>query len=267
MYSTDLISMKKNIRIMLLAVLLLAGCGSEPEPTDPVEVTASETRTIRLASTAFLIAAYNGTLSVEGTRDSTVSVTFDKKATALTQFAADSALAQIEIEEGQRDTTRTLRLKSDPNLDTAVDMTVKVPYKTTLTLETENGMIEVAGVTAPIAVKVNNGSVAINGAANDVTVQGGNGDVTVDMAGFREETRIVLENSNGDINLTVPPSATAVVEAQTTVGAISVEGLELSEQTQEKSTTGSVVKGTLGQGTGIITLRTEHGSIVLNEGQ
>ncbi|HMB89747.1 MAG TPA: DUF4097 family beta strand repeat-containing protein [Rhodothermales bacterium] len=259
--------MKKSISIIVLAGLLLVGCGSEPETPEPVEVTESETRTLTLPGAALSVAAFNGALTVEGTRDSVVTVTFDKKATALSQAAADSALAQIEITEGQRDTTRTLRLKSDPDLDTAVDMTVKVPYKTALTLETENGMIEVAGVTAPISATVNNGSVEIKGAANDVVVQGGNGDITVDMAGFRAETNVDLRNNNGDINLTVPPSVSAIVEAQTTVGGITIEGVSLEERTEEKSTTGSLVKGRTGQGTGTINLRTEHGAITLEQGQ
>lgn len=267
MNSLPLNRMKKSIGIMWLAVLLLAGCGSEPETPDPIEVTASETRTITLASPAFSIAAYNGTLTIEGTRDSIVTVTFDKRARALSQAVADSALGQIEITEGQRDTTRTLRLQSDPNLDTAVDMAVKVPYKTTLMLETESGMIEVAGVTGPLSAKVNNGSVVIKGAANDVVVQGGNGNITVDMAGFREKTNVSLQNNNGDINLTVPPSTSAMVETQTTVGTVTVEGWDLAERTEEKSTTGSLVKGTIGQATGTITLRTEHGAITLKKGQ
>lgn len=257
----------QTLGLLLLIGLLVAGCGTEPETPDPVEVTASETRTILLAGQALSIAAYNGSVKIEGTRDSTVTVTFDKRATALTQAAADSALAQIDIAEGQRDTTRTLRLKSDPNLDTAVDMTVKVPYKTALTLQTESGLIEVAAVTAPISVKVDNGSVAIKGAANNVIVEGGNGNIKVEMAGFREATSIALHNNNGDINLTVPPSASAAVEARTTVGTITLEGLELAEKTEEKSATGSIVKGALGQGTGTIDLRTEHGAIVLKKGQ
>lgn len=259
--------MTKSINILILTGLLLAGCGSEPKPPDPVEVTASETRTVALAGQALSIAAYNGTLTVEGVRDSIVTITFDKKATALSQTAADSALGQIDIAEGQRDTTRTIRLKSDPNLTTSVDMMVKVPYKTALTLETESGMIEVASITAPIAVKVENGSVKIKGAANDVKVEGGTGDINVDMAGFREETRVALQNNNGDINLTVPPSVSAAIEAKTTVGTITVEGLQLAEQTEEKSTTGSMLQGILGQGTGTINLRTEHGAIVLKKGQ
>lgn len=266
MNGSNLNRMRKRLSIILLAGLL-AGCGSEPETPAPIEVTASETRTLTLPSTALSISAYNGVLTIEGTRDSTVSVTFDKRATALSQAAADSAVGQITIDEGQRDTTRTLRLQSDPNLDTAVDITVKVPYQTALTLETENGMIEVAGVTAPITATVNNGSVAINGAANDVIVQGGNGDITVDMAGFREDTNVSLQNNNGDVNLTVPSRVAAMVEAQTTVGAITIEGLDLAERTEEKSTTGSLVKGTVGLGTGTIALRTEHGAITLKKGQ
>ena len=239
----------------------LAGCADEPEAT--VEVTEEHQQTLALAGRTLVLDGYNGVLTISGRNDSTATLTFEKKATGTGEAEAQRLLENIRIETQERADEVAITLGTDTPESTSVDVRAEVPFKTPLRLHLNNGVVEIKAMAGPITLDVGNGAVSVEGAVDDLDLRTGNGDMRVEMVGFREEASVQLQTGNGAIELTLPASAEAHVEAETQVGDISVEGRELEEKTEEKKITGGRLQGRLGDGPGQISLRTENGSILL----
>lgn len=256
----------RALRICLLAAATvgMAACGGGGEAAEPVEATETVERTVAMdSSMAFHLDGFNGQVIVEGRRDSVATITMEKKATAESAEAAEALLESITITADSSGGAYALRLRSEAPERTSVEVRVQVPYRTPLRLELENGPVEVQAVSAPITVSVDNGSVEIEGATGALSVTAVNGNVTARMAGFREGAEVTLETTNGNVDLGVPASASAQVEAATEVGELTVRGVTLAERVDDTQTTGGTVRGVLGSGEGRITLRAQNGSVAL----
>jgi DUF4097 and DUF4098 domain-containing protein YvlB len=68
---------------------------------------------------------------------------------------------------------------------------------------------------------------------------------------------------NGEIDLAVPRSTSAKVNADVSVGNFSVSNLALAESKRSRNFTGEHVQGILGSGTGSIDIAVQNGAIDL----
>lgn len=246
-----------------LASLFFAACGEAPPP-EAVEVTEEVTQTVPLgAGRTLVLDGYNGALTIAGRNDSTATFRFTKRATGPGEAAARQLLDRIAIETKERADAVAVTLSSEASDSTSVDVRAEVPFKTPLRLELDNGAVEINAMTGSVTLDVRNGRVGIQGAANGLDVETGNGDIDVEMIGFRDSTQVSLAARNGAITLALPSSAAAALEAETQVGEIVIEGLELKDREEERRTTGSRLRAVLRAGTGRLALRTENGTITL----
>lgn len=206
----------------------------------------------------------NGSISVEGWEGSEVRVTARVIARNAGSARAAADLARsVEVRaasggvevEGPRGGILNRSSWS-------VDLRIQVPSGTDLDLRTSNGAIRVTGVGGAVSARTTNGALNLDGVRGSVDARSTNGAVTVVLAGGGTGSRSVdLQTTNGSIDLRLPASVGARVQARTTNGRISSDfPLEIEGRRQNQAT------GMLGDGSGNVTLRTTNGSIRLRRG-
>lgn len=103
----------------------------------------------------------------------------------------------------------------------AVDLTIQVPYSTSLELSTfNNGDIVVENVTGEIEVNNHNGSLKLSGVSGVVVASTFNGDVTVNFTKISPEKAMSFSTWNGDIDVTFPADIKAKVKMKSERGDI-----------------------------------------------
>jgi len=122
---------------------------------------------------------------------------------------------------------------------------------------TTNGDVDVSGVRGTLDTHTTNGEVRlarIDGSADASTT---NGSVAVELSGMTSTGAMRLETTNGNIALTMPRDAHAVLEAETTNGRVGIN----YKLTTQGTTTSKSIRGTIGGGGIRIELRTTNGNI------
>jgi len=128
----------------------------------------------------------------------------DTKTTGLT-VEEDNNLMEISVESFKR----------------AVDLTIQVPYSTSLELNTfNNGDIVVENVNGEIEVNNHNGALKLSGVSGVVVANTFNGDVTVNFAKVAPDKAMSFSTWNGDIDVTFPADIKANVKMKSERGDI-----------------------------------------------
>lgn len=144
------------------------------------------------------------------------------------------------------------------NNDVQVNFAVRVPQRVSFIGKTVNGAISATSLTGNVVTCTINGSIKIStsGYAEATTI---NGEISARLGDNNWPNALTFKTINGGINLDLPPSLSAVVDAQTLNGAISSDfPLNITNQKGRK-----FVKGTIGSGGRDLVLRTLNGSINL----
>jgi hypothetical protein len=144
------------------------------------------------------------------------------------------------------------------NNDVTVDFTVHVPSQVGFVGKTVNGGISVTSLNANVLTRTVNGSIKISttGYAEAATVNGGINARFLDGAWPK---LLSFKTVNGEINLDLPASLSATVDAKTFNGAINSDfPLNVTEQKGRKE-----LKGTIESGGRELILKTLNGSISL----
>jgi hypothetical protein len=147
------------------------------------------------------------------------------------------------------------------NNDVNVEFVVSVPAGVRLAARTVNGAIDATGLTADAEAETVNGSVIVetSGVARAETV---NGSVQATMGRADWSSDVAIKTVNGSIDITLPPSASTTVDAETVNGRIesdfSVDG---GKATKRRLT------GTIGGGGRALSLETVNGSIHIAQGR
>lgn len=102
-----------------------------------------------------------------------------------------------------------------------VDMTVFVPAKRPLTIETARGLIEIKGLNHGITARSASGDVVIS-TAGPVNATTEHGSITVRFSDTGWETPVELQTLTGSITVTLPQTADTAVE-MTTYGEITTD--------------------------------------------
>jgi len=125
-----------------------------------------------------------------------------------------------------------------------------------MTLDSDN--LRVSDAKGPVHVVTRSKDIDLSEIYGDVYVAGNNGTISVEPAGaYNVEAR----NDKGDIELTLPPDASAAVNGQTHNGDIVTDyGLTISGD-QDKT-----VSGKIGSGTAHIQLNTSNGDLHIKKG-
>jgi hypothetical protein len=144
------------------------------------------------------------------------------------------------------------------NNDVSVNFTVRVPAGVRFTGKTVNGRVEAEGLTADVEARTVNGGVNVSttGLARASTV---NGSIRVVMGHVAWPDELEFKTVNGGIDLSVPASLSAQVQAKTVNGDISTD----FPMTVTGTFSRRRLSGTVGAGGRDLRLETVNGSINL----
>ena len=107
------------------------------------------------------------------------------------------------------------------SLKRTVDLTIQVPYSTSLNLNSfNNGDIIVEKVNGETEVNNHNGALKLTDVSGSTVAHTFNGDVLVSFSKVDSEKPMSFSNWNGDIDVTFPPDIKANVKMKSTQGNI-----------------------------------------------
>jgi DUF4097 and DUF4098 domain-containing protein YvlB len=261
-------------RLLGSGIVALAGLAGCAMPTTMTSETAA-TSFGRNDATALAVETENGDVSLEPGDGERVDV----EATKRTSGDSDT-LDRIRVVSDRSDGTLTLRVdrsEVSPGVTVSVDLDVAVPSSLSVArAETTNGEVTASGVGGDGTYRTENGDVHVENVDGYLTFRSTNGDVVardvtgvddatstngdVDLAFSDLRTDTSCASTNGDVTISIPETVDAAVDLATTNGAVTVEGLSLSDRSNG---TGSVT-GTLGDGTHGLSARTTNGDVTLS---
>ena len=108
-----------------------------------------------------------------------------------------------------------------PSFAQSVNISLKVPYKTSLKLKTVNaGEIKVKDVEGDLDVNHVNGSITLTGVGGSVLANTTNGDLTVTFKKVARDKPMSFTSFNGDVDVTFPANAAFNLKMDTEQGEI-----------------------------------------------
>jgi len=120
----------------------------------------------------------------------------------------------FEVEEDDNHVTI-----SAESFSRAIDMMIKVPIRTSLSLTTINdGDIEVSNVTGEIEAENINGDITLTGISGSVVAYCQNGDLDVEMKSVTSNKPMSFASFNGDVDVTLPANVKTTVKLSTHTG-------------------------------------------------
>jgi DUF4097 and DUF4098 domain-containing protein YvlB len=121
-----------------------------------------------------------------------------------------------------------------------------------------NGDLEVTGVSGSLELQTTNGEIRLNGTQGSAAAQTTNGGITAQITSVPNRGVIDLGTTNGNVDVSLPASLDATLEANTTNGRVTISGLEI--KTRGTFTSKSIL-GVIGKGGARVALRTTNGNI------
>ncbi|MBN2201741.1 DUF4097 family beta strand repeat protein [bacterium] len=212
--------------------------------------------------TVFSLEGINGDVEITGTPSAdSVIVRGERSVRSDSEEDAREHLALLSVEFGPSAGAVTVRTRQ-PNRNEGRTYTVNyhvlLPERVLASVIGVNGNAEVIGMTAPVSVVWTNGDLFcadLHGGCEASLVNGRLVcDGTLPVSGS-----IVLSGVNGNVFLTVPDTTSALIDARTTNGAVTVSGLSV----RDLSSSRTAVSGVIGTGRGTIRLTTVNGNVAL----
>jgi DUF4097 and DUF4098 domain-containing protein YvlB len=142
------------------------------------------------------------------------------------------------------------------HVNSSVEYDLTVPRSINLRADNTNGSITANDLTGEIEVETTNGRIEIVRCSGTVDASTTNGAISVELLQVRAGKPMRFETTNGRINLTVPSTLAADIDASTTNGRIESEIPITTTRFSKRS-----LRGTLNGGGTDITLRTTNGGI------
>lgn len=187
-------------------------------------------------------------------------------------FAASESKAADEVKDmiigiTHDDTTiefNTVQKMPEGERTNRVDLTLAVPSTTQLAVHMGVGELRVERVTvpAPFSLRTLKGSIVVDTltAPAGMVIRADAGSVT--FSGEIGPTgEYELTASIGDLVVRIPASTNVRIDAHTSIGTITIDGLELDDQVHEQVGGSSTLTGILGDGGPVLILRNLMGNI------
>ncbi|MFC3477627.1 DUF4097 family beta strand repeat-containing protein [Halobacterium litoreum] len=234
------------------ATAAVSGCvgglfGSRVEETREREFGAPDGRPVRVSTE-------NGNIAVETHDGGQVAVEAVVAVPSESRFE-DVTVTSSEIEDALAVTPEVVGNASR----VSVDLSVRVPEGAAMAVvQSENGDVTVRDTASVEAARSSNGDVTVRDAGPVESVSTENGDIAADVPAPLPGD-VLLHSENGDVDAALSPDADAALDAQTTNGDVTVDGLDL----RDASTTDTHVTGTLGDGTHEVTAATTNGDVTV----
>jgi hypothetical protein len=131
-----------------------------------------------------------------------------------------------------------------------------------LVFHTEDGAVELEDVRGTVDLHTGDGGIVVSGAFGRVKAHTGDGAVSVAAsAGSACEDEWEITSGDGPVTVSLPSGFSAAVDAHTGDGRVTVDGLNLDAQ--QPSENPGELRGQLGAGGKLLTIRTGDGAITL----
>lgn len=256
-------------RLLIVALLFLAACaGDDVAQRDDGtlvlgtgKVSSEETRGVNPAGRALVIDLFAGSVDLSATDAESADLTFERHARADDEEEARERMDGIRIVETGVEGAYRYTVTSDDADRTEVDITGTIPAATPLTLNLPSGTVRLDGLSSNVTIRVSNGTVVLTEMRGGADVELNNGNVDAAFSGLGGDVQI--ETRNGNLALTLPANASADIDARTSAGSISADGLPLRNRDLDPSGAGASFSAQLSDAARRVRLRTENGTIAL----
>jgi hypothetical protein len=228
-----------------------------------VEVVDTVARAVAPTGRPLVLEGLRGSVHLTGTDQTTADLSFVRRGRGDSQADGQSVLEGISITESGTEAEYTYTLAADQDNYAAVDIRGQVPRSAALQIDRLSGAVHIQDVEGALTIDHQHGDVDVQRAAAPVEATIRNGDVQVVFQSVPAEGEMLLETANGDIDLGLPPNASAQIDAQTDVGTIRTQGLSFSAEQFAPINAGARYDAEIGEDGPTIELRTQNGSITL----
>lgn len=202
-------------------------------------------------------AAPNGGIQVQGGSRGDILVLARVAATAETEARARDIAAGVHVEATSAKVSATGPGGLDRGEGWHVSYRIAVPAQTSLSLQSNNGGISIAGVNGLIQFQTVNGGVKLANVAGDVTGRTTNGGVDVDLDGASwTGAGLDVETSNGGVRLRIPEQYSARLEASTRNGGMHIDFPIVVQGRMSRE-----LSANIGAGGPLLRIRTKNGGI------
>jgi DUF4097 and DUF4098 domain-containing protein YvlB len=211
------------------------------------------------------VGTFDGTVTVRGWDKAEVMYTATKRGND------EAELKEITIDAQQQGSSISIIAKS-PESNGSVSLEVFVPRSSGLHVSSDDGRLDVQGVSGQITLRTGDGAIEVSDSGGRLNVNTGDGHIRIAKFDGQVEARtgdgaIILEGKfaslaartgDGSITLAVPGDSNFTVE--TNAEEISNEGLNVSE---EIAPSPRLKRWRVGRGGNVFTLSTGDGKVVL----
>jgi hypothetical protein len=214
------------------------------------------------ARTEFFINNVNGELTVIGV-DTLSEIRISGTRIVKDQSVEDARQHIDDIEIDVVESSSVLSVKTiQPNTSNGrtyqVKYEVMIPSSWRVTASNVNGGVEISSIRNSVTTMVVNGTVSVSEISGSASVSVTNGTISGRVY-LPENGNCNFTLVNGNVNLLVPRTTSADVNATVAVGTVSVTNLPIVYGTNSRTT----VSGVLGSGKGTIRLSTVNGLVQL----
>jgi hypothetical protein len=206
-------------------------------------------------------AAPNGGIKVAGEERGDIHVVACVSATGATVEEARALAQRVDVTA----TVDRVAAEGPRNLGRRenwhVSYRIAVPNRTSLSLTSSNGGIDISDVEGQIAFRTVNGGVKLTRLAGNVRGRTSNGGVSVDLDGTTwTGDGLDVETNNGGVNMSIPSNYSARLETGTVNGRMNVD---FPVTVQGKI--GRSIETQLGSGGALLRVRTSNGGVNIRQ--
>lgn len=267
--------------IVAAAALALGGCISiDTESSWNAKYERTETLSAAVEPGMLLAAiTHNGPINVTGEDRADCSITATITAWGHDKEEAREFAESIDVYFDESADKLSIKADCPESVENwGVALRIAVPQDMPLELRTHNGSVTLSDLAGEIKGETHNGEIDFSRLSGDLDLTTHNGTVTgLDLLGnIQAKThngriliyyskdapaavKLTLETHNGGIKVTPPPNLSAVADISTRNGKI-YSKLPLSFEDDDDTS----YRGTIGEGEGLLMLKTYNGSIELN---
>ena len=202
----------------------------------------------------------DGSIDVQGTAGTQVTVTAERTVRAATSEEATEALKALVIRENVTPDRVSLQQDNPPgDVRAEIAFHVKVPIASRVNLTTGNGALTALKLDGPVNLKTTNGRIQGRAMSGSVNAQTVNGAIMMEFDAIElDRAPMALTTTNGNILVGVPRTGKVDLSARCVHGSVSVSSqlpIELDVQSPQR------FEGRLNSGGTRLLMQTDNGTI------
>ncbi|MFN3597858.1 MAG: hypothetical protein ACK41D_11375 [Rubricoccaceae bacterium] len=253
---------------LLVAVLALAACrGSDDDLTGRAVATATEERSVALEGRTLVLDGFAGDVRVLADPTlSEVRLRAERSARGATDGSAAARLEGVTLREAGGADLYQFVWRTEHEAGTRVDVEVRVPPGTAVTLRLGAGDLVAEGLEGALDAELGAGTATATGlTASEVRLRTGSGALEVEARALPAGAAYTLETGAGEIVLALPAAASVNVEAETRAGQVRLGDLPFEGPRLTTSGGQARFRARLGRGQARVEARTGAGDVVFRE--